>query len=241
MSEGTTSPNSHRWTMAIDLDRCTSCQACVVACHAENNVPTVGPEEVVMGRMQDWIRIERYWDGEYPDLQARYIPVMCQQCQHAPCEPVCPVFAAYHSDTQNLNIQVYNRCVGTRYCANNCPYLARVYNWFDPYFPEPLNEQLNPDVTVRYRGIMEKCTFCLQRIHAGEEQARSEDRPMHDGDAIPACAQTCPTDAIVFGDLQDAHSRIQDYVKSKRAFTLLEDLGTEPAVIYLKGGTSHVS
>ena len=130
--------------MVIDLDKCTGCQACVVACHAENNVPTVGPEEVNMGRARHWIRIERYWDGEYPDLKARFIPIMCQQCGHAPCEPVCPVFATYHSDEEGINIQVYNRCVGTRYCANNCLYVARLFNWFDPYFPEPLNAAAQP-------------------------------------------------------------------------------------------------
>jgi len=235
------SKQGNHWTMVIDLDKCTGCQACVVACHAENNVPTVGPEQINMGRAQHWLRIERYWQGEYPDLQARYIPVLCQQCQHAPCEPVCPVFASVHSDAENVNVQVYNRCVGTRYCGNNCPYLARVYNWFAPYFPEPLNEQLNPDVTVRYRGIMEKCTFCIQRIHAGADQAAAEGRPMHDGDVVPACAQVCPTDAIVFGNMADEHSRIHEFAKSKRAFSLLEDLGADPAVIYLKGGTSHVS
>lgn len=235
------SKHGNRWTMAIDLDKCTGCQACVVACHAENNVPTVGPEQINMGRAQHWLRIERYWQGEYPDLQARYIPLLCQQCQHAPCEPVCPVFASVHSDAEHINVQVYNRCIGTRYCGNNCPYLARVYNWFDPYLPEPLNEQLNPDVTVRYRGVMEKCTFCIQRIHAGADRAAAESRPMHDGDVVPACAQVCPTDAIVFGNLADEESRIHEFAKSKRAFTLLEDLGVEPAVIYLKGGTSHVS
>lgn len=230
----------HRWTMVIDLDKCTACQACVVACHAENNVPTVGPEQITAGRAQHWLRIERYWQGEYPDLRARYIPVLCQQCQHAPCEPVCPVFASVHSDTQNINVQVYNRCIGTRYCANNCPYRVRVYNWFEPYFPAPLNEQLNPDVTVRYRGIMEKCTFCIQRIHAGADRAAAEGRAMRDGDVVPACAQVCPTDAIVFGDLADEHSRIHELTQSKRAFKLLEDMGTDPAVIYLKGGESHV-
>lgn len=230
----------HRWTMVIDLDKCTACQACVVACHAENNVPTVGPEQITAGRAQHWLRIERYWQGEYPDLRARYIPVLCQQCQHAPCEPVCPVFASVHSDTQNINVQVYNRCIGTRYCGNNCPYRVRVYNWFEPYFPAPLNEQLNPDVTVRYRGIMEKCTFCIQRIHAGADRAAAEGRAMRDGDVVPACAQVCPTDAIVFGDLADEHSRIHELTQSKRAFKLLEDMGADPAVIYLKGGESHV-
>ncbi|MBM4457700.1 MAG: 4Fe-4S dicluster domain-containing protein [Chloroflexi bacterium] len=229
----------HRWTMVIDLDRCTGCQACVVACHAENNVPTVGPETVSMGRAQHWIRIERYWEGEYPDVRARFIPILCQQCGHAPCEPVCPVFASYHSDAENLNIQVYNRCIGTRYCANNCPYVARAYNWFDPYFPEPLNEQLNPDVTVRYRGVMEKCTFCIQRIKRGQDQAAAEARSLHDGDVTPACGQSCPAEAIVFGDLNDPHSRVAELAKSRRRFKLLEDLGTDPAVIYLKGGASH--
>ena len=173
-SQETSHQGGHRWVMVIDLDRCTGCQACVVACHAENNTPTVGPDEVNLGRVKNWIRIERYWDGEYPDLKARFIPIMCQQCQHAPCEPVCPVFATYHSDEENLNIQVYNRCVGTRYCANNCLYVARFFNWFEPYFPEPLNEQLNPDVTVRSRGVMEKCTFCIQRIKRAEDTAQAE-------------------------------------------------------------------
>lgn len=241
MSEGTPQSNTHRWAMAIDLDRCTACQACVIACHAENNVPTVGPDQIAMGRALHWLRIERYWQGEYPDLQARYFPVLCQQCQHAPCEPVCPVFASVHSETQNINLQVYNRCIGTRYCGNNCPYLARVFNWFMPYIPEPLNEQLNPDVTVRYRGIMEKCTFCIQRIHAAEDTAAAEGRPLHDGDMVPACGQACPTDAIVFGDLLDENSVVSGMAKSKRAFTLLENLGTEPAVYYLKGGVSDAS
>jgi molybdopterin-containing oxidoreductase family iron-sulfur binding subunit len=230
--------NGHQWKMVIDLDKCTGCQACVVACHAENNVPTVGPEEVRMGRSRHWIRIERYWEGEYPDVKARFMPVLCQQCGHAPCEPVCPTFATYHSDTQDLNVQVYNRCIGTRYCANNCPYSARIFNWFEPYFPDPMQEQLNPDVTVRGRGVMEKCTFCIQRIHYGEEQARKEGRPMHDGDVVPACAQSCPTQAIVFGDYNDPASPIHELMESPRAIRLLNELGTDPAVIYLKGGDS---
>jgi len=231
--------NGHQWTMVIDLDKCTGCQACVVACHAENNVPTVGPEQVSMGRAQHWLRVERYWEGEYPDLKTRFIPLLCQQCGHAPCEAVCPVFATYHSDVENVNVQVYNRCVGTRYCANNCPYIARAFNWFNPYLPEPLNEQLNPDVTVRSRGVMEKCTFCIQRIKRGEDQAAAEGRPIHDGEVRPACAQTCPTDAIVFGDLHDPDSRVAELARSRRRFRLLEELGADPAGIYLKGGESH--
>ena len=238
-SQETSHQGGHRWVMVIDLDRCTGCQACVVACHAENNIPTVGPDEVNLGRVRNWIRIERYWDGEYPDLKARFIPIMCQQCQHAPCEPVCPVFATYHSDEENLNIQVYNRCVGTRYCANNCLYVARFFNWFEPYFPEPLNQQLNPDVTVRSRGVMEKCTFCIQRIKRAEDNAQAEQRELHDGEVQPACVQSCPPEAMVFGDLNDPHSRVSELVHSKRAFRILEDHGTDPSVIYLKGGESH--
>jgi len=237
MTEAT---GEHDWTMVIDLDRCTGCQACVVACHAENNVTTVGEEEVTMGRSMHWIRIERYWEGEYPDVRARFLPVMCQQCERAPCEPVCPVFATYHSEQEHLNIQVYNRCIGTRYCANNCPYIARMFNWFNPYFPEPLNEQLNPDVTVRSRGIMEKCTFCVQRIRRVEENAAAEGRPIRDGEVQPACAQSCPTQAIVFGDLKDPESRVAELSRNRRGFRLLEELGTEPAVIYLKGGETYV-
>lgn len=231
---------THRWIMVIDLDRCTGCQACVVACHAENNVPVVGANEVVYGRAMHWLRVERYWEGEYPNVRARFMPVMCQQCQNAPCEPVCPVFATHHSDVENINAQIYNRCIGTRYCANNCPYIARTFNWFDPEFPEPLNEQLNPDVTVRRHGIMEKCTFCIQRIRRAEEKADAEERDLRDGDVQPACAQSCPTGAIIFGNLDDPNSQVAQLVRSGRKFRLLEELGTEPSVVYLKEGDTYV-
>jgi molybdopterin-containing oxidoreductase family iron-sulfur binding subunit len=230
---------SHKWTLVVDLDRCTGCQACVVACHAENNVPSVGPDEVTMGRSRHWIRIERYWDGEFPDIKARYLPMLCQQCQHAPCEPVCPVFASYHSDEEGINGQVYNRCIGTRYCANNCPYQVRIFNWFDPWFPEPLEQQLNPDVTVRYRGVMEKCTFCIQRIKRAEQVAQGEGEPLKDGDVVPACAQACPTSVFTFGDMNDPESAVGKLAKSRRSFTVLEEQGTFPSVIYLKGGQSN--
>ena len=225
-----------KWAMVIDLDRCNGCQACVTACSLENNVPTVGEEQAAYGRGMHWIRVVRYWEGEFPNVRARFMPVMCQQCGNAPCEPVCPVFATYHSEAEQINVQVYNRCIGTRYCANNCPYIARTFNWFDWERPEPLTYHLNPDVTVRRRGVMEKCTFCVQRIRKAEEQAQAEGRPVADGEVQPACAQACPTDAIVFGDLSDPNSRVSQLARSGRAMRLEEGLGTEPKVIYLKGG-----
>lgn len=230
-----------KWTMVIDLDKCSGCAACVVACHAENNVPIVTEEQVVRGRGQHWIRIERYWVGEYPHLQARFLPMVCQQCDNAPCEPVCPVYASVHSEQESLNLQVYNRCVGTRYCANNCPYKMRFFNWYDPVFTEPQEQQLNPDVTVRSAGVMEKCTFCVQRIRRAENAALAQGQPLHDGDVIPACVQTCPTNALVFGDLYDPESQVAKLLEpNARKFRLFEHLGTSPAVYYLKGGASHV-
>jgi Fe-S-cluster-containing dehydrogenase component len=228
-----------RWVIVVDLDRCTGCQACVVACHAENNIPVTGEKEAAYGRWMHWIIIHRYWEGEYPNVKARFMPVLCQQCTEAPCEPVCPVFATYHND-EGLNAQIYNRCIGTRYCGNACPYKVRVYNWFDPEFPEPLTEQLNPDVTVRTRGIMEKCTFCVQRIRRVEIEAHAEGRDPTDGEIQPACVQTCPPNALFFGDLNDPDSQVSQLAHSRRSFRLLPELGTNPAVIYLKGGETSV-
>jgi molybdopterin-containing oxidoreductase family iron-sulfur binding subunit len=223
----------HRWAMAIDLDRCTGCQACVVACYAENNVPVMGAEAAHQGRTMAWIRIERYL-GEEPGaaLDVRLLPMLCQQCAQAPCEPVCPVYATYHT-SEGLNAQVYNRCIGTRYCSNNCPYKVRTFNWRDARFARPLDMQLNPDVTVRSRGVMEKCTFCVQRIHQAEERSRAEGRPIADGEVVPACAQTCPAQAIAFGDAKDPGSRVSRLARDPRGFAVLEDLGTRPAVTYL--------
>src|SRR5260370_23971985 len=154
---------THKWGMTVDLDRCTGCGACVTACHAENNIPTVGDEQAARGRAMHWIRVERYFEGEFPDVTAKFRPVMCQQCDAAPCEPVCPTYASQHT-AEGLNAQVYNRCIGTRYCANNCPYDARVFNWKDHPLEEPLQMQLNPDVSMRTKGVMEKSTSCVQRI-----------------------------------------------------------------------------
>lgn len=229
----------HRWAMIVDLDRCTGCQSCVVACHAENNIPVVGEDECNRGRWMHWIRIERYWEGEYPNIRARFMPVLCQQCTEAPCEPVCPVFATYHNP-EGLNAQIYNRCIGTRFCGSACPYKVRTYNWFRPEFPEPMVEQLNPDVSVRSRGVMEKCTFCIQRIRRAEIDARLEDRTVRDGEIQPACVQTCPPSALIFGDLMDPESQASQLARSHRAFRLLDELGTDPAVIYLKGGETNV-
>jgi len=222
-----------RWGMVIDLDRCTGCEACVVACRAENNVPTVGEAECEKGRMMSWIRVERYWEGEFPDVKARFMPVLCQHCEKAPCEPVCPVYATYHNP-EGLNVQVYNRCIGTRFCANACPYTVRYFNWFDYAWDPPLDRQLNPEVSVRSRGMMEKCTFCLQRIRSKEAQAKAEKRTVADGEVQPACVQSCPSEAMYFGDLDDPASQVSQLARSGRAFKLLEDLGTDPKVIYLK-------
>ncbi|HJZ69527.1 MAG TPA: 4Fe-4S dicluster domain-containing protein [Blastocatellia bacterium] len=224
-----------QWAMVIDLDRCTGCEACVVACRVENNIPTVGPEEAAKGRSINWIRIERYFEGEYPDVKVKFMPVLCQHCEEAPCEPVCPVYATYHTD-EGLNAQVYNRCVGTRYCANNCPYTVRFFNFFDPKWDAPLDKALNPEVSVRARGVMEKCTFCIQRIRKGEEKAKDEGREVRDGDVVPACVQTCPTRAMYFGNIADPESEVSKLSKSNRASRLLEELGTKPRVIYLNKG-----
>jgi molybdopterin-containing oxidoreductase family iron-sulfur binding subunit len=181
-----------------------------------------------------WIRIERYFEvHEGESLQTRFLPMMCQQCGNAPCEPVCPVYASYHTP-DGLNAQVYNRCVGTRYCANNCPYKVRTYNWFTYEFPSPLHWQLNPDVTVREKGVMEKCTFCVQRIRDAENHARLEDRGVRDGEITPACAQTCPGNAIVFGNLRDPQSRVARAAASGRGYRVLEQLNTQSAITYLR-------
>jgi Fe-S-cluster-containing dehydrogenase component len=240
--------NEHRWSMVIDLDLCTACQACVVACHAENNVPTVGEVETTRHRTLHWLRIERTWRSPGPAPiapggtrpQAEFMPLLCQQCGQAPCEPVCPMYATYHEPNENLNIQVYNRCVGIRYCGVNCPYKVRMFNWFDPYYPEPLNQQLNPDVTVRRRGVMEKCNFCVHRIRRARLEAAQQGVAFDTESVKPACVQTCPTGALVFGDLNDSQSAVAELVHSQRGFVLLEELGTKPAIVYLKRGASNV-
>ena len=223
----------HRWGMAIDLDRCTGCEACVAACHAENNLPLSDPDQAEKGRAFHWIRVDRYYEGEFPDVRVKYMPVLCQHCEEAPCEPVCPVYATYHNP-EGLNVQVYNRCVGTRYCGNNCPYSVRFFNWFEPEWPAPLELQHNPDVAVRPGGVMEKCTFCIQRIQRVKRDAKAESRAVVDGEVQPACVQSCPAEAMTFGDLNDPESKVSRLAASGRATRLLEDLGAKPKVVYLQ-------
>jgi Fe-S-cluster-containing dehydrogenase component len=230
----------HQWGMVIDLDRCTGCEACVVACREENNISTVGEDQAARGRAKHWIRVERYFEGEFPDVKTKFIPVLCQQCDAAPCEPVCPTFASYHT-TEGLNGQVYNRCIGTRYCANACPYNVRFFNFYNSQWDKPLNLQLNPDVSLREAGVMEKCTFCVQRIKAGEIQAAAEKRAVKDGEIQPACVQSCPTKAMVFGDLSDPESEVSRLARGNRGTKLLGELGTLPKVTYLQKDSWHGS
>ncbi len=220
----------YRWAMAIDLDKCTGCGACTAACYVENNIAIVGPDEHMAGREMSWIRIEPYANkaGEF-----EFLPMLCQQCDNAPCEPVCPVLATYHNP-DGLNAQVYNRCVGTRYCANNCPYKVRRFGWVDYRPQKPLDLMFNPDVSKRPKGVMEKCTFCVHRITRAKDHAKDEKRLVRDGEMIPACAETCPAQAIVFGNILDESSRVFAQTKSEREYRILEELGTEPAVYYLK-------
>ncbi len=223
----------HRWVMAIDLNACTGCSACLVACQAENNVAVVGVDEVRRRREMHWLRIDRYYAGDPAEPSVVHQPMLCQHCENAPCETVCPVLATVHS-AEGLNQQVYNRCVGTRYCANNCPTKVRRFNWFEYDHGQPIERLvLNPDVVVRSRGVMEKCSFCVQRIQHAKADARLAGRPLADGDVQTACQQSCPAGAIAFGDANDPTSAVAKLAASGRAYRILDALHIEPAVTYL--------
>ncbi len=253
----------HMWGMALDLNKCIGCNACSVACYAENNLAVVGHDRFAKNQVMHWLRIERYWDepdldkvsdstSQYQEHGASFLPMMCQQCNAATCEPVCPVAATYHTP-DGLNAQVYNRCIGSRYCSNNCPYRLRYFNWFSFYessWPAPLHLQLNPDLTVRDKGVMEKCTFCVQRIRVAKDKAKMENRKVVDGEFQTSCQQSCPTTAIVFGDMLDPESKVStlwrthqvELGKTKQAkqnrelrgYRVFEALNTEPKVMYME-------
>jgi Fe-S-cluster-containing dehydrogenase component len=256
----------YKWAMAVDLDACTGCNACSVACYAENNLPVVGKEKYSHGHSMHWIRIERYWDADlgtvggrdFPDQGAQFLPMMCQQCEAAPCETVCPVGATNHTP-DGLNSQIYNRCVGSRYCEANCPYKVRYFNWYDypttdNVWPAEMSWQLNPDVSVRSKGVMEKCTFCVQRLTSAKSIAKNEGRIVREGEVQTACQQACPSGAISFGNLVNPESRVhkqwqaqqveldkdeqakdQAEEESKlRGYRIFEELRPYPSVMYLE-------
>lgn len=223
-----------RWGMVIDLDKCTACGACVVACQVENNEPFVEEKEYKKDRGISWMKILRETEGEYPNVKMKFIPRPCMQCDNPPCTRVCPVYATY-LNPEGIVAQVYARCIGCRFCMAACPYTVKYFNWFDYYsrLPKVMQKSRNPDVSVRPKGVVEKCTFCHHRLQKAKDVARLEKRKLREDDYVPACVESCPAKAMAFGDLSNQHSRIHQLANSPRAFRLLENLGTKPKVIYL--------
>jgi molybdopterin-containing oxidoreductase family iron-sulfur binding subunit len=219
--------------MVIDLDRCNGCQACEVACREENNIAVGGPVAAVENRTISWMKVRAEVHGEWPHLEARFVPTPCMQCERPPCVRVCPTGATMIDD-EGIVGQIYPRCIGCRYCANACPYTAKFFNWRAPHYPESTLSGLNPDVSIRPPGVIEKCTFCHHRLQKARDQARAEDRPLREDDYVPACVEGCPTDAISFGNLDDPRHRVTQLAQDPKAFRLLEELGTGPKVYYLE-------
>lgn len=221
-----------RWGMVIDLDRCNGCQACEVACRSENNIPVGGPGGSEENRTISWMRVHAETHGDWPHVRTRFVPQPCMHCDRPPCTMVCPVGATSLEENGIVN-QIYARCIGCRYCANACPYTVKYFNWRKPEYPESTEVGLNPDVSTRPVGVVEKCTFCSHRLQRAREQARAEGRMLREGDYMPACAESCPTVAIAFGDLDDPRQKVSRLSRDPRAFRLHEDLGTQPKVYYL--------
>jgi molybdopterin-containing oxidoreductase family iron-sulfur binding subunit len=225
-----------RWGMVIDLDRCTACQACVVACQVENNVPPTGADQAERGRSISWMRLARHGEAEHGTRTRMHLmPVPCMHCDNPPCTKVCPVKATQIGN-EGLVGQIFSRCIGCRYCTTACPYTVREFNWKQPAFPAPMEEGLSPDVSIRPKGVVEKCTFCHHRLQIARDRAALEGRPLAEGDYMPACVESCPAGAMTFGDLEDPNSEVSRLKQSQRAYRLLEELGTEPKVTYLSKG-----
>lgn len=221
-----------RWGMVIDLNKCTGCGECASACKVENNVGLVGREEAATGRTMLWMDMLTTHEGEYPNVKTRYLPRPCLHCDNPPCTKVCPVRATYLNN-EGIVAQIFPQCIGCRYCMAACPYTVKSFNWYKPTWPEEMAAALNPDVSVRPDGVVEKCTFCIHRLQKAKEQAAVEKREMREDEYVPACVESCPTKAITFGDLDNKDSEVTKLSHSPRAFRLLEDLGTKPKVYYL--------
>ncbi|MEW6509638.1 MAG: 4Fe-4S dicluster domain-containing protein [Bacteroidota bacterium] len=221
-----------KWAMVIDLDKCTGCGACMVACKSENNIAIVGPDQAQQGRAMFWMDMITTFDGEYPDVRAKRVPKLCYHCDDPPCTKVCPVGATYRNP-EGLVAQIYHRCIGCRYCMAACPYTVKVFNWEKPQWLDGPQNTFNPDVSLRNVGVVEKCSFCAHRLAKVREAADHEERPIRDGEYLPACAESCPAEAISFGDIENPDSEVYELSRGYRVFRIMEELGVEPKVYYL--------